>query len=1049
MKPILSLLFCIHFCSLLFAKAEPKQPAIRVGFVPNRGQFSAQFGSLEEANLFQYKSGSSTVILGATGFKYQLLKKEQELSLSSKLKVQEISIQFLGSNPHAQILELDKADGQLIYHSKESFAQSIEVAHYKQILYKNIYPNIDVQFLIAYDKKGQEQFKYNFILHPGAELSTIQLEVNGARKTRVNAAGSLCIKMPYGNLQERIPTSYELNQDGSKGKEFKAKYTKLSQNLFGFKTNETIANKTVLIDPVSWSTYFGGSVVDIGYGVVSDKSNSVYITGITTSSTSFASMGAYQFNYAGAYDAFLAKFSSNGAMLWTTYFGGSADERVTDILLDNSGNIVISGYTSSTSGISNGIALQPALAGLRDGFVAKFTPAGANVWATYYGFSGDEYFYGLAVDKDNDIYLCGKSNSTNNLSSGVQQATNAGAYDVLIMKMSSLGAHVLSTYFGGTLNDEAMSISIDKNKNFYICGEVTSTSGIATSGAYQATLGGQMDGFIARFDSTFNLKFATYFGGTLNDYCADLALDVEGKLVIAGYTYSTTNIATTGSYQATFGGSANDGFILRMDTLGAPLWATYAGGNGLDYVYGLVTDANSNIYITGSTSSTTNISTPGSYQETFGGASQDASLLKFNKSGSKVWGTYIGGTGGDLGFGLSSDGANAIYLIGQTLSADNIATAGVWQVARNGSTDAFLFKYSETVVGPTPISNNIVSPNQGVCLGNAAQTLTGTTPTGGDGMYNYQWLSSPTGLAGSFVPAFGTNANDSYIPGSLTVTTYYKRVVFSGTQTDTSNMISVLVSANLSAGFTVNKTIQCIKTNQFIFTDTTTSSAGTLSYWWDFGNGKTSTNKTDTVWYNAAVNNMYRVQLVTSLNGGCADTSVMNVFTISNPIAKSISGKDTVMKGTTEVYTVPSTNGSSYGWYYTNGTGRSTTNSISIHWTLQGNVQLAMLETNGGGCKGDTAYKSIYVKIPTSEEELFGSALTIYPNPSEGWLYIEGSEAKTLQVEVFDKIGKSVYIKTITNLEPLDLTSLEAGMYVLSISNEWGSSIHQKIQLFH
>jgi hypothetical protein len=711
--------------------------------------------------------------------------------------------------------------------------------------------------------------------------------------------------------------------------------------------------------------------------------------------------------------------------------------------MDNAGNILISGFTSSPTGISNGNALQPALAGLRDGFVAKFNPSGGNIWATYYGFSGDDYFYGISVDKDNDVYLCGKSNSTNMLSSGVHQAANAGIYDALIMKMSSLGAYVYSSYFGGSLNEEAMAICVDGNKNIFITGESASTSGIASNGSYQTTLSGQMDIFLARFDSTCNLKFATYYGGIQNDYGSDMTIDVEGKIVIVGHTSSSTKIATSGAQQSTYFGNPNDGYVLRMDTLGNPIWATYAGGDGQDFIYGVSTDQFANIYITGTTGSSNNISTPGAPQELFGGASQDASLMKFDKTGTKTWGTYIGGTNGDIGFALSSDGANGIYLLGQTLSANNIATIGAFHTTLSGSTDAFLYKYSD--VAPTVISNNTISPNQGLCLGNVAQTLIGSSPSGGNGSYSYKWLSSTSGVAGSFVAASGTNININYSPGLLTQNYYYKRVVYSGTQTDTSAALSILVSSGgVQAGFVVNKSIQCLRNNQFIFTDTTNTGLGTLSYWWDFGNGKTSNNNPDTVHYDVAVNNMYRVRLITLLNGGCGDTNYLNVYTINDPILNTLIGKDSVMRNTNEIYSVLPTVGSSFQWIFDKGTGRSTSNSINIKWTQIGDAQLKLVETNGGGCVGDTLVKNIYIKPATGIEDLHLEYWTIYPNPSNGILQIEG-DGIPISIRVTSMTGQLELEWVQTKSKVFDLSSLKAGIYLLEVTNESGSVYFQKV----
>ncbi|OYU97493.1 MAG: hypothetical protein CFE21_04155 [Bacteroidetes bacterium B1(2017)] len=1049
-KAILILLFLTIFFSG-FAAKKPQTPAMKIGFIPNKGQCKANV-------LYSFSGQQLNVQLRNNGFSYTLLEGTLNNSLAtvqegekySNLKSRRIDVDLIGSNNTIEHIESEMGEGELIYRSPQNIEKFVTVNHYSKVLYKNVYPNIDLEFLV---ENETHTFKYNFILHPGANSDAIKLKISGADATQINSKGALQMQTGEGQLEERIPLSYEQTHTGKKGKEIEVRYKQIGSNLFGLTIGKHAKNKTLIVDPIAWSTYFGGSITEFMWGTVTDTYGNVFIVGQTQSPDGIATPFAQQRNLAvgtNTYDAFVAKFDSAGTLKWATYFGGTEDETSKDISLDNFGNVVIVGYTKSTSGIATSFGMQPILVGGVDGFITKYNTAGGLLWSTYFGFGGTDQLLGICVDASNDVYACGTSNSTISLTPGAYQKSNGGNYDGIIVKVSGDGLTLKGeTFYGGSVADYISGICVDQANNVYVCGYTGSANGIATTNGFKQTSSGGVEGLYAKFNGSLGaLNFGTFFGGSGTDYIFDITLDNDTKLVMTGFTSSLSGIASAGAFQTTYGGGNYDGYLLKADTSSIPIWSTYFGGSGDEYLYAICTDANWDIYAIGITGTTTGMSTTDGFQPTYGGGGMDALVAKFSKGGTRTWSSYFGGPGNDIGRELALDNFGNLIISGETFSTSGIATPGSYQEVLKGSSDVFITKIRLfNSSGPTPISNNTISPNHGLCLGNAAQTLTGTNPAGGDGMYNYQWLSSLTGLAGSFVPAFGTNANDTYIPGSLTVTTYFKRVVFSGTQTDTSNMISVIVSSNISAGFTVNKTIQCIKTNQFIFKDTTTISSGTLTYWWDFGNGKTSTNKTDTVWYNAAVNNMYRVQLVTSLNGGCADTTVMNVFTISNPIAKSISGKDTVMKGTTEVYTVPSTNGSSYGWYYTNGTGRSTTNSISIHWTLQGNVQLAMLETNGGGCKGDTAYKNIYVKLPTSEEELFGSDLSIYPNPSDGKFFIDTEAKANIDVFIYTLSGQLIYTSKSTQTSEIDLTQEPAGIYLMQLSNERGETLHRKIQL--
>jgi hypothetical protein len=188
------------------------------------------------------------------------------------------------------------------------------------------------------------------------------------------------------------------------------------------------------------------------------------------------------------------------------------------------------------------------------------------------------------------------------------------------------------------------------------------------------------------------------------------------------------------------------------------------------------------------------------------------------------------------------------------------------------------------------------------------------------------------------------------------------------------------------------------------------------------------------------------VSLITSLNGACGDTNYATVYTITNPVLKTINGKDTVLKGTTEIYNVTGTVGSSYNWLFSNGNGRSYTNTLNIKWTQLGDVQLKMIETNSGNCLGDTAIKNIYVKQPTGNEEWFNDALQIYPNPSEGLIYIDTYEQTKIQVRLFDITGKLLFKTEQNSHDPIAIVHLPAGLYLLELTDTNGLFLHKKIQ---
>jgi hypothetical protein len=249
-------------------------------------------------------------------------------------------------------------------------------------------------------------------------------------------------------------------------------------------------------------------------------------------------------------------------------------------------------------------------------------------------------------------------------------------------------------------------------------------------------------------------------------------------------------------------------------------------------------------------------------------------------------------------------------------------------------------------------------------------------------------------------------------------------------------------------GFTLNKLIQCERDNQFVFTDTTKSSTNATRIW-DFGNGTFGSALTETVHYLPVVNNKFTVRL-TVTDGNCIDSAKRDVFLIRSPDNKTIIGNILPRPGITETYNVPSTNGSTYKWVFESGVavGTTFTNTIKIKWTMEDTVDLKVVETNGGGCVGDTNYLQVVVHDPTGiDEGQINFDVSIFPNPSEGLIYINYAGKENLFVEVLDATGRLLLEKKVYAQEPINLSGFSKGCYYFRIYNTNGYATLKKIVL--
>ena len=255
-----------------------------------------------------------------------------------------------------------------------------------------------------------------------------------------------------------------------------------------------------------WATYYGGSGEDVGRAVTIDKDGNVYLAGQTISSQGIAS-GGFQNSFGGFNDAFLVKFSSFGQRLWATYYGGNDFDDGCGVAVDKVGNVYLTGVTRSSSGIASGGFQNTFIGNNDDAFLVKFSSSGQRLWATYFGGNRDDYGNAVAADKDGNVYLTGYTGSSSGIASGgFQNTIGGGTQDAFLVKFSSSGQRLWATYYGGSSEDNGNAVTADKDGNVYLAGYTNSSSGIA-SGGFQNTLGGNIDAFLAKISDKVPANF--------------------------------------------------------------------------------------------------------------------------------------------------------------------------------------------------------------------------------------------------------------------------------------------------------------------------------------------------------------------------------------------------------------------------------------------------------------------------------------------------------------------------------------------------------------
>lgn len=441
---------------------------------------------------------------------------------------------------------------------------------------------------------------------------------------------------------------------------------------------------------LDYSTYLGGSGIDLGLSIAVDTIGNAYLTGFTAAAD-FPVRKPLQARNAGVGDAFVAKINSNGtSFVYVTYFGGSGIDQGLGIAVGQDGRAVVTGVTASID-FATSNPLQADNRGGADAFLAMFNELGGSlIYSTYLGGNGNDAGYGVALDGSGNIFMTGSTGSTDFSTSNPLQASRGGEDDAFVARIDSTGANLIySTYLGGAGFDNGVGIAVDQAGSAYITG-ITNSTDFPTQGAIQANNAGELDTFVTKISPDgSSLGYSTYLGGAGTDFSNGIAVDVDGNAYVTGATGST-DFKLKDALQSQNNGSF-DAFVTKIDNAGSALiYSTYLGGENNDFGLGIVVDAVGKCFISGSTSSTT-FPLISAIQTTNHG-NDDVFVSVLNEAGSALtFSTYLGGGGNEQADGIAIDAMGTIYLVGQSGSAD-FPLVNPLQPAASGNVEAFIAK---------------------------------------------------------------------------------------------------------------------------------------------------------------------------------------------------------------------------------------------------------------------------------------------------------------------------------------------------------------------
>ena len=631
-KEVLLLLF------LLMASIRGISQGTAYGlFVENLGQYPEEvsyYSEFSDGTLFIAEDGLTYVFRDQPAGGSKIAKIDHHARVApGPQNAYALKVKFLDSNPSKSISASEERPTRYSYFYGSDPERWIRGARtFNTIRIEDLYPGIDMSLSAELGS-----IKYDLILDPGIDPATIRMLYDGATSMKLEA-GQLHFEIPFAEFNERIPASYAV-LNGSRRK-VDCSYA-LSDNLVSFANIDIGEDEQLIIDPLLvFSTYSGSPSDNWGNTATFDDFGNAYSGGITASSRGGfflgefpASAGAYQTESGGGWDVALLKFDSAGTdLLYATYLGGAGSDVPQSLIVDQNGDLLILGVTSSIAFPTtenafdrtfNGGSSFELLSGIpmangSDLFVARLSADGSQLLSsTLLGGTGNDGMlenlnelarnYGdesrgdINFDSEGNVLIASRTESVDfPVLNAYDSSFNGGTDAVVLSLKDDFSSLNWSTYMGGTASDVALSIKIDSSDNVFVAGGTSSSDFPVTDSVFQTAFGGQVDGWIAHLKSSGDSLIASsYLGTSEYDQTFFLDLDADEDVYLAGQTTAPYPV-TPGKFSSGQSGQ----FIHKLSNdLSRSLFSTVIGQEGrtdpnISLTAFLVNDCD-NIYLSG------------------------------------------------------------------------------------------------------------------------------------------------------------------------------------------------------------------------------------------------------------------------------------------------------------------------------------------------------------------------------------------------------------------------------------------------------------------
>lgn len=834
------------------------------------------------------------------------------------------NLNFLDANPMPKIRGREYRSERINYFMNNKERSKIQGKTFNELWYEMIYDRIDARFY----GNDEQQLEYDFIVHPGGQVSDIRLEMEGVKNLRLNKKGEIVFQTPMGELKKGSPYTYQKIN----GKEIRieSRYVLEADKTIRFEVGDYDSNHPLIIDPIvlAYATYFSGTPIA--------GSRRIAITAVDADNNGNVIVYGYGYGYdfpitpgavqtAPSVEQMIFKMDPTlNSVIWGTYIIGTNSLYTLALKVDNTGAVYFSGQVNVTNLSTQYIPTTPGafqetpLTRNDVFFYGKISATGDNLeYLTYLGGLTDVSASGNAREilvDDSGNLLTGSFTYHPNMpvTAGVVQPNYGGDGDWYIASLNPTGTGLnFATYIGGSdwEGSEEINIDLHDNGNIYVGGITFSTDYPFTPGTFAPSFGNAFDrAVITVLNPTATSIIYSTALQKADEYAymelEDIQIDADGNVYATGlaccgpYTTHTSGLPF-------FGG--DQGFLIKLDPTGNLIFSTPLIDNTSGFAEGtdLAVDEEGDVFVLCRGSNIGNafdqVAEIKGLNETTPTIGNENYLLKFSADGSQLlYATYINTDDSTIPSSIGDVMAYKnckLYIGTNSLTVHSNVTPNAFQKSYNGPGGGFNFNGYIAIFDLSARSGtlNTISPSvQNVCIDGRTQVITGSDQDfqASDHIKNgvtypqiiqvpCQWQASNDGINWEDIPGAVTR---DFLPAPTSTDVYYRRICGSSScDRDTSNVHSVIVGTDAAPTVAPGTVNTCPGTPVQIGAVASGGSGGPYNYSWSPATSLNDTTLAQPT-FSGTTGGIYNV-IVTDTGNGCEFEEQWQVDVVADNLA--------------------------------------------------------------------------------------------------------------------------------------------------------------------